>query len=196
MIKLLEKHIPFLILAPFLCFFSGIMMPHVLGFRAAILGLSVAAAGTAVNILNREELSKEQPPTIYSISLVGIISGMVCGLFLCLTRNLEFFHSFPVVSNFVGAASYNILILIGYRFRFIFKHGRLSYLAVMAGAAISYGLTVVSKSDHDAFITILLGSFLGAFPFALLWFIAASYADPAYNYGRWKKKTGQEEEIK
>ncbi|HBC88297.1 MAG TPA: hypothetical protein DCZ94_15200 [Lentisphaeria bacterium] len=137
--KLLIMHIPFLLLAPILCSLSAVISyPQVImGARAAILGLSIASTVTAINIFNRQKLSDSQSPSILSIVISGLISGTIAGIVISFLP-LELWHRAdqmtekedlvflpPHVSTIYAAIAvsclYNILVVLGYRLRFVFK---------------------------------------------------------------------------
>ncbi len=137
--KLLIMHIPFLLLAPFLCAFSALISypQAIMGARAAILGLSIASTVTAINIFNRQNLSDSKFQSTLSIVISGLISGTIAGIAISFLppdlwnranriSNDDDFDFIPPHASTMHVAIavsclYNILVVLGYRLRFVFK---------------------------------------------------------------------------
>ncbi len=209
MIKLLIKHIPFLLLTPFLCFFSGVFFPE-MGMRAAILGFCISAGVASSNILNRSNLENSKMSFQLSLLLIGFIIGIISGVLISLVPVDSYVHAYSnrrkhdgfvivpfafaytLPSEIFTAAVYNILILYAYCIRFFSKF--ISFIAVVSAAFLSYVTIGLFPSPTPFLLT--GGIIFRAFPFAILWFTAAAIADPAFTYKRWQKRTGYEEENK
>ncbi len=186
-------NIPFLLLTPFLCYFSGFFFP-IMGFRAAILGFCISAGVSIINILNHESIENHKPPTSTSIFWTGMVTGIIAGIlisFISVEPIIDIYvkrhhfdlyflppvYAYNLPESIIAGILYNVLILEAYckprKSRF------LSFALVVVAAMAAYLALAIfpcpTRGDLSS------GIIFGAGLFAILWFISAAIADPAFS---------------
>jgi hypothetical protein len=178
-----------------------------MGCRAAILGFSIAAAVTALNMINSGRFAGSKTYSAVSIFRIALLSAMISGIMIFsisvepIIESYEKKHhdlfiapvfAYTLPASIIAAFLYNFLMLSGYSIHFITKWG--SFLLVLLAAVLSN--ITISLFPSPIIRDILTGVIFGAFPFAIFWFISAAIADPAFSYRRWEKAIRKEYEVK
>lgn len=175
---------------------SGIIIPHPLGTRGAILGAAMAGAVAVMNGLNQARLGAGQRPSSWPAFPVAVLGSLMCLLFFELPglKSLDL-GEFGKTEMFLPRELTFLLLLFYFLTKTLvyplrFRPETWSKVLPVLILPIFYAINVLRfgfMPEYDL-REVLFYAAVNAIPFGVLCLASLALFDPAWSLGRWARR--------